>query len=176
MLIPVGRGTALGTPSAEELEDLFAWVYSISREAPFHVSTVEAPHYRRYWIQRKLAEGMPLAEIQRLGPRMGFGIRDGNGVIFVSQKGEVYPAGFLPAPLLGSVRETRLSEIYRDSPFLMELRDMDRLKGKCGRCEFRWPCGGSRARAYAVTGDYMAEEPLCAYEPPVQAGGGRDNG
>ncbi|MFQ5840002.1 MAG: TIGR04053 family radical SAM/SPASM domain-containing protein [Candidatus Methylomirabilales bacterium] len=165
VLVPVGRGSTLGMPSAEEIEELFSWVYGISRDAPFHVSTVEAPHYRRYWIQRKLEEGMPLEEIERLGKRMGFGIRDGNGVIFVSHKGEVYPAGFLPWPLLGNVRERPLSAIYRDSPLLMKLRDMDRVRGKCGACEFRWVCGGSRARAYAATGDYLAEEPYCTYQP-----------
>ncbi len=163
LLVPVGRGVTLGLPSAEDVENLFAWVYSLSRDAPFHVSTVEAPHYRRYWIQRKLEEGMSFEEIQRLGKRMGFGIRDGNGVIFVSHKGEVYPAGFLPAPFLGNVREIPLSDIYRNSPLLRELRDMDRVTGKCGCCEFRWICGGSRARAYAVTGNYLAEEPLCVY-------------
>ncbi len=165
LLVPVGRGAVLGIPSAEEVEELFAWVYAISTEAPFHVSTVEAPHYRRYWIERKREEGMPLEEIQRLGKRMGFGIRDGNGVIFVSHKGEVYPAGFLPSPLLGNVRERPLSEIYRSSPYLQELRDMDRLKGRCGRCAFRWVCGGSRARAFWAEGDYLAEEPFCAYHP-----------
>ena len=163
LLVPVGRGATLGLPSAEDVENLFAWVYSLSRDAPFHVSTIEAPHYRRYWIQRKLEEGLSFEEIQRLGKRMGFGVRDGNGVIFVSHKGEVYPAGFLPAPFLGNVREKLLSDIYRNSPLLMELRDMDRVTGKCGCCEFRWICGGSRARAYAVTGNYLAEEPLCVY-------------
>ncbi|MFQ5803572.1 MAG: TIGR04053 family radical SAM/SPASM domain-containing protein [Candidatus Methylomirabilales bacterium] len=166
LLIPVGRGATLGLPSAEDVENLFAWTYSLSRDTPFHVGTVEAPHYRRYWIQRKLEEEMSFEEIQRLGKRMGFGIRDGNGVIFVSHKGEVYPAGFLPAPFLGNVREKLLSDIYRNSPLLMELRDMDRVTGKCGCCEFRWICGGSRARAYAVTGNYLAEEPLCVYGLP----------
>ncbi len=165
VLVPVGRGATLGLPSATDLEELFAWVYTISRDAPFHVSTVEAPHYRRYWIERKLQDGMSLEEIMRLGKRMGFGIRDGNGVIFVSHKGEVYPAGFLPAPLLGNVREKPLSEIYRNSPFLAELRDMDRVTGKCGRCAFRWVCGGSRARAHAVSGNYLGEEPLCIHDP-----------
>lgn len=163
LLVPVGRGASLGLPSAEDVENLFVWVYSLSRDAPFHVGTVEAPHYRRYWIQRKLEEGLSFEEIQRLGKRMGFGVRDGNGVIFVSHKGEVYPAGFLPAPFLGNVREKPLSGIYRTSPLLLELRDMDRVTGKCGCCEFRWICGGSRARAYAVTGNYLAEEPLCVY-------------
>jgi radical SAM protein with 4Fe4S-binding SPASM domain len=97
--------------------------------------------------------------------KMGFGIRDGNGVIFVSHKGEVYPAGFLPSPFLGTLRMQTLSDIYRNSPLLLELRDMDRLKGKCGRCEFRWVCGGSRARAYGITADPMESDPFCAYEP-----------
>ncbi len=177
LLVPVGRGALLGTPSAEQVEELFAWVYSISTDAPFHVSTVEAPHFRRYWMQRKLEEGMSPEHIDRLSKTMGFGVRDGNGVIFVSHTGEVYPAGFLPYPLLGNVRETALSETYRDSPWLAELRDMDRLKGKCGPCEFRWICGGSRARAYAVSGDYMAEEPLCVYQPGEGAipGGSADS-
>jgi radical SAM protein len=165
LLVPVGRGAVLGIPSAREVEELFAWVYAVSQDAPFHVSTVEGPHYRRYWIQRKLEERMAPEEIDRLGKRMGFGIRDGNGVIFVSHRGEVYPAGFLPYPLLGNVREHALSDIYRNSPMLRELRDMDRLRGKCGRCEFRWVCGGSRARAYGMTGDPMESDPLCIYDP-----------
>lgn len=165
LLVPVGRGATLGVPSADDVEHLFAWVYSISGDAPFHVSTVEAPHFRRHWIQRKLEEGMALNDIERLGKTMGFGVRDGNGVIFVSHKGEIYPAGFLPHPLLGNVREKPLSDTYRNSPWLAELRDMDRLKGKCGQCEFRWICGGSRARAYAFSGDYLGEEPLCVYQP-----------
>ena len=165
LLVPVGRGQQLGIPSAEDIEELCHWVYGAAKDAPFHVGTVEAPHYRRYWIQRKLEEGMSLDEINKLAMRMGFGVRDGNGVIFVSHKGEVYPAGFLPHPLLGNVRDEPLSSIYRDSPHLAELRDMDKLKGKCGRCEFRWLCGGSRARAFGMTGDAMESDPFCAYEP-----------
>jgi len=134
----------------------------VAEGAPFHVGTVEAPHYRRYWIQRKEATGMPPAAIAQMAKRMGFGVRDGNGVIFVSHRGEVYPAGFLPHPLLGTVRETPLSEIYRTAPALLALRDMERLRGACGGCDFRWACGGSRARAYAMTGDLMETDTLCA--------------
>jgi radical SAM protein len=169
LLVPVGRGALLKVPSAAEVEELFAWVYTVSRDAPFHVSTVEGPHYRRYWMQRQLEAGVPPEEIHRLGRRMGFGIRDGNGVIFVSHRGEVYPAGFLPYPLLGTVRERPLSDIYRTSPALQALRDMDRLRGRCGRCEFRWVCGGSRARAYGMTGDPMESDPLCEYDPQPPA-------
>ncbi len=125
LLVPVGRGTDLGIPDAADVESLFDWVYRTARDAPFHIGTVEAPHYRRFWIQKKLEEGSDIGEISRLGKRMGFGVRDGNGVIFVSHRGEVYPAGFLPSPLLGNVRQRPLSEIYRDSPQLIELRNMD---------------------------------------------------
>jgi AdoMet-dependent heme synthase len=170
LLVPIGRGAALGVPSAEEVERLFDWVYETAARAEFHVGTIEAPHYRRYWIERKLADGMPPAALPAAAKRMGFGARDGNGVVFVSHRGDVYPAGFLPHPLLGNVRERRLSDIYRDAPELRQLRDMDALGGKCGRCDYRWACGGSRARAYAMTGDPMASDPFCAYVPVSPTG------
>lgn len=164
-LVPTGRAEAEALPSPQQAEDLFAWVHGVAKEAPFHVSTIEAPHYRRFWIEQRLAEGMTAEQIRGMGKRMGFGVRDGNGVIFVSYKGEVYPAGFLPEPLLGNVKDTALPEIYRGSPALARLRDMNALQGKCGRCEFRWICGGSRARAYGMTGNMMEADPACAYEP-----------
>ncbi len=165
LLVPVGRGSELHTPSADDVERLFEWVYSISKEAPFRVGTTEAPHYRRYWIERQLAEGASVEDIGARARAMSFGIRDGNGVIFVSHLGEVYPAGFLPHPLLGNVKERPLHEIYRDSPALRELQDPENLRGRCGGCEFKFSCGGSRARAYAMTGDPLGEDPLCAYQP-----------
>ena len=165
LLVPVGRGTDLGIPTAEEVERLFEWVYDTAKDAPFHIGTVEAPHYRRYWIRRRLEEGASEDEVTQLAKRMGFGVRDGNGVIFVSHQGDVFPAGFLPHPQLGNVRDQRLSEIYRSHAALLRLRDMTQLNGKCGICEFRWSCGGSRARAYAMTGDLLASDPFCAYEP-----------
>ena len=144
-------------------------MYGISEEAPFRVGTTEAPHYRRYWIQQKLAAGVPLTQIQARGKMMAFGIRDGNGVVFVSHRGEVYPAGFLPYPLLGSVRQRSIVDIYRNSQPLKELRDPANYNARCGRCEFKWACGGSRARAYAMTGDALGEDPLCGYEPAAAA-------
>jgi radical SAM protein with 4Fe4S-binding SPASM domain len=167
-LVPVGRGSELDTPSADDVERLFEWVYGISEEAPFRVGTTEAPHYRRYWIQQKLAEGMPLEDVQARARQQAFGIRDGNGVIFVSHRGEVYPAGFLPYPLLGNVRNQSLVDIYRNSLKLQELRDPANYRGRCGACDFKWVCGGSRARAYAMTGDALGEDPLCAYQPGAQ--------
>ncbi len=165
LLVPVGRGSELHTPSADDVERLFEWIYEISKTAPFRVGTTEAPHYRRYWIQQKLAEGMSVEDVQARARQMSFGIRDGNGVIFVSHRGEVYPAGFLPYPLLGNVKERPLHEIYRESEALRRIQDPRNYTGRCGRCEFKFTCGGSRARAYAMTGDPLGDDPLCAYEP-----------
>jgi len=160
ILIPVGRGLLLGAPTAPQIEGVFKWVYETSVDAPFHMSTVEAPHYRRYWVERKRSEGTPLVELQRRGRAMGFGVRDGSGIIFVSHRGEVFPAGFLPYPPLGNVRQTPLTKIYREAT---AIRDVDALHGKCGTCEYRAICGGSRARAYASSGDPMGSDPLCIH-------------
>jgi len=166
VLVPTGRGSSLEAPTADELEDLFDWVLRSSADAPFHMSTVEAPHYRRHFIQSKLKTGLPWSTVREQSRRMGFGMRDGNGVVFVARNGDVYPAGFLPHPKLGNVKHDSVSAIYRTHPALLELRDMDRLDGKCGRCEFRWLCGGSRARAFAASGNLLGPEPLCSYQPP----------
>jgi radical SAM protein with 4Fe4S-binding SPASM domain len=91
-------------------------------------------------------------------------LNDGKGFVFVSHPGEVFPSGFLPFAA-GSVRSDSLSRIYRDSPIFQQLRDDSQLGGKCGACEFRHICGGSRARAYALTGDPLGEEPCCSYVP-----------
>lgn len=163
LLVPTGRGRQLELPDDSALEDLYGWFYETSQVAPFHVGTVEAPMYRRFLAERKLSEGVPPEELIRRASRYGFGIRDGNGVIFVSHRGDVYPSGFAPFLHLGNVRGTPLDEIYRTSPVLSRLRDMDALEGKCGVCEYRWLCGGSRARASSVTGRPMGEEPLCAH-------------
>ena len=92
------------------------------------------------------------------------GLNDGKGFVFVSHTGEVFPSGFLPFSG-GSVRSESLSRIYRESPVFQQLRDPDQLGGKCGACEYRHICGGSRARAFALTGDPLAEEPCCVYTP-----------
>jgi radical SAM protein with 4Fe4S-binding SPASM domain len=96
----------------------------------------------------------------------GFGLRDGNGVVFISKTGDVYPTGFLPLSG-GNVRKEHLVAIYRNSALFTDLHDSARLKGKCGACEFRAICGGSRARAFAATGDPLESDPLCAYVPPA---------
>ena len=96
-----------------------------------------------------------------LAPR---GVNAGNGFVFVSHTGDVFPSGFLPLSA-GNVRSQRLSDIYRQAPLFRELRDPNRLTGRCGRCEYRSICGGSRSRSYALTGSYLATDPWCSYEP-----------
>jgi AdoMet-dependent heme synthase len=100
--------------------------------------------------------------------RSARGVNDGNGFIFISHIGEVYPSGFLPVSA-GNVRTTPLAELYRNSPLFQELRNPALLKGKCGVCEFRSVCGGSRAWAYGVTSDYLESDPACAYIPRAYA-------
>jgi radical SAM protein with 4Fe4S-binding SPASM domain len=104
-------------------------------------------------------------EIEATSVYRGFGIRDGHGIMFVSNQGDIYPAGFLPLAA-GNVRSDSLVEIYRDSGIFRALHSPNEFKGKCGRCEYRVLCGGSRARAFAATGDPLASDPFCPYEPP----------
>jgi len=91
-------------------------------------------------------------------------VNDGKGFMFISHVGNVYPSGFLPIHA-GNIRETPLGDIYRNAPIFKALRDTGRLEGKCGACEYKEICGGSRARAYALTGDPLAQEPCCIYQP-----------
>ncbi len=163
-LISVGRGTSLREMAPHDAECLMDWIYDQSERAPFAIKTTEAPHYRRVALARMQAAGMDGAQVQRSSVGRGFGIRDGNGIMFISRTGEVAPSGFLPLSA-GNVRSGSLPEIYRSNPLFTALRDTSRLHGRCGRCEYRVICGGSRARAFAHTGDVLAEDPLCPYEP-----------
>lgn len=164
-LIRVGRGRLLEEVSPERAEALCHWLLDLTRRSPFAIKTTEAPHYRRVALVRMLQEGMSLAEVVQSPVGRGFGVRDGNGIVFVSHMGEVYPSGFLPLRV-GNVRRASLVELYRSSELMVRLRDTNQLRGKCGRCPFRDICGGSRARAYAHTGDPLGSDPLCPYEPP----------
>ena len=165
-LISVGRGSALQEVSPAESERLNRWLFDLSRTAPFQVKTTEAMHYRRVAIKAMQAEGMDDEAIARTSVGRGFGIRDGNGIMFVNHDGAVYPSGFLPIAV-GNVRETSIVELYRSSPVFTSLRDPARFLGRCGRCEYNRICGGSRARAFAWTGDPLGSDPLCPYIPPV---------
>jgi radical SAM protein len=163
-LITVGRGFQLKEISPEECTSLFQWLYSIIQDAPFNIATTEAPHFRRYALTEVKNNGGSIHGLKRSPLGRGFGIRDGNGIMFISHIGEVCPAGFLPVAA-GNVRHEHLVSIYRDSQLFKEIRDPKRYKGKCGACEFNMICGGSRSRAFALTEDYMESDPLCSYEP-----------
>ncbi|HVA65052.1 MAG TPA: TIGR04053 family radical SAM/SPASM domain-containing protein [Terriglobales bacterium] len=108
---------------------------------------------------QKVASHVPTATGSR-----AWGIRDGHGIVFVSHTGEIYPSGFLPLSA-GNIRRQPLAEVYRTAPLFAALHDPRQFHGRCGRCEFQAVCGGSRARAYAATGDPLAADPLCAFEP-----------
>jgi AdoMet-dependent heme synthase len=166
-LIAVGRGKVLQPVSPERGEQIMEWVYDITPTAPFIVATTEAPSYRRIALNRMRAAGMTPEEIQRSSVYRGFGIRDGHGIVFVSNTGDIYPAGFLPVTA-GNVRQDQLAQVYRQAPIFRSLHNPNEFKGKCGRCEHRMICGGSRARAFAYTGDALESDPFCPYEPMSQ--------
>lgn len=109
------------------------------------------------------SEVAPSANASRI-VRAPLGVNDGKGVVFISHKGDVQPSGFLNL-VGGNIRSKSLADIYRKSPLFLSIRDYSQLKGKCGACEFKSICGGSRARAYALTGDPMRSDPYCAYQP-----------
>jgi radical SAM protein with 4Fe4S-binding SPASM domain len=173
-LVPTGRGATTDLISAEEFEQVFEKLYETSRRVKFDIKSTEAQHYRRFLLQRRTEEKRkdktsPLPTM--LGTRTPDGIgraprgiNDGKGFVFISHLGEVFPSGFLPVSA-GNVRKQSLTELYRHSPLFVSLRDSANLKGKCGVCEFREVCGGSRARAHATTGDVFAEEPCCIWRP-----------
>ena len=166
-LVATGRASASQDLTAEEYEEVFAFLYNLSKSAPFDIKTTEAQHYRRFVAQRRKAEGGGKAGTRQVSPEIiqrQAGINDGKGFVFVSHTGEIYPSGFLPLAA-GNVRHDSLATIYRESPLFQTLRNADNLGGKCGDCEYRNLCGGSRSRSYALTGDFLAEEPRCVYEP-----------
>lgn len=169
-LVPIGRGRRLTMLSAEGHERLIERFDRLIGEVPFDLKITAAPMHRRIALKRN-----PDGELAGAGYRFADGLRrpakgvnDGRGFMFVSRLGEVMPSGFLPLAA-GNVREESAVELYREAPLFRELRDPEALRGKCGQCEFREVCGGSRARAYAVSGDHMAEDPSCPYRPAAAA-------
>ena len=159
LLVPTGRAGISDLPDPDDIERVFADMASLVGKAPFAIKTTEGHHFRRVLIQQHGASGRT-----RPGMRSPLGIRDGRGVMFISHTGVVSPSGFLPFDC-GNVRTEHPADIYRHHPLFVSLRDNDALGGKCGRCEFRSVCGGSRARAYGATGDPFAEDPACTYQP-----------
>ena len=167
-LVPTGRARLLAGEElgATEQENVLRWLYRLQRRSPFPVKQICAPHFRRVEAQTARARGerRPRRITARLSA-LSRGCLAGNGFAFVSHVGDVCGCGFLPLSV-GNVRDRPFSELYRESPLFGAFRDPSRLGGACGACEFRAVCGGCRARAYAATGDPLAEEPDCAYEPP----------
>ena len=162
-LVPTGRGERLRVLDPDTAETVLQRLATIAASAPFDVKTTAAPHFRRVLLQRHVRRTNVVGITDAIG-RAPRGVNDGQGVLFVSHRGEIHPSGFLPIPC-GSVRTHALAEVYRTHPTFVALRDPDRLGGKCGACEFRRVCGGSRARAFATTGDLLAEEPACSWRP-----------
>ena len=164
-LIVTGRAAAAEDLLAFEYEQVFEFMYELSKTAPFGVKTTEAMHYRRYVAQRVKAEhGVTQNENAKGVAWRTAGVSDGKGFVFVSHTGEIFPSGFLPVSG-GNVLHDSLTGIYRNSDLFRSLRDTTQRGGKCGVCEYLKICGGSRARAYASTGDFLAEDPRCIYQP-----------
>jgi AdoMet-dependent heme synthase len=163
-LISVGRGKALNEVSPEVGERIMNWVLDLVPHAPFAVKTTEAPSYRRIAINHMRKSGMASPEMKNTSVFKGFQIRDGHGIVFVSNLGEIYPSGFLPLRC-GNVRVNSLVDVYRNSETFRALHSPEQFHGKCGACEYSHICGGSRARAFAYTGDALGTDPFCPYEP-----------
>lgn len=158
-LVAVGRGSVLQQISPRACADLMRWLVELAGQSRPVVTTTEAPHFRRVLLERARRGGGGGG-----GGGHGAGIRDGNGIMFISHTGEVHPSGFLPLSA-GNVRAEDPVTIYRESHLFRTIRQADLFAGRCGRCEYHWQCGGSRARAFAATGDPFGEDPLCDYQP-----------
>ncbi len=163
-LISVGRGKVLQPLAPEEAENLMGWIHRTSQKAPFIVATTEAPSFRRVALQKMREEGMSGEQIRRSGATRAYGIRDGHGIMFVSNTGDICPAGFLPLAV-GNVRKDNIVAMYREAPLFRQLHDPSQFEGRCGVCDSRTICGGSRARAFSATGNPLASDPICTFEP-----------
>lgn len=167
-LVPVGRGADEERITPGQYEEIFRSLWHHAQTRPYGIKTTEAPHYRRFVLQsggnpqRGASERASPAQALHRAP---LGLNDGNGCMFISHRGEIFPSGFLPVKAGEFPRDSVVS-VYQESQIFRTLRNPDAFQGKCGRCEYRKVCGGSRARAFAVTGDYLAAEPDCLYEPP----------
>jgi radical SAM protein with 4Fe4S-binding SPASM domain len=162
LLVPTGRGKQLkeGELSPRECERVFRWIGEKEREMAEVISIRPtcAPFYWRIMHQRS-GGGMPGSSRR--------GCLAGTGFCFVSHVGRVQGCGYLDIEA-GDVRKQSFSDIWQNSPLFNDLRDLSRLKGSCGACEFKVVCGGCRARAYEATGDYLEAEPYCLYQPAMK--------
>ncbi len=176
-LVPTGRGQIAHMVSAEEHEQVFNWLFDLSQRGTFDIKATAAPMYRRVAIERKrqmsssVDAGRGAVAFQGAGfqyadglNRPVKGVNDGRGFLFLSHIGEIMPSGFLQISA-GNVREVDVVSTYRQHPMFRDLRDPEKLKGRCGRCQYKVVCGGQRGRAYSMTGDYLETDPACVYEP-----------
>jgi len=166
LLVPTGRAKDMIDQEIDalEYERVLHWFHGMGKKVPLHLKATCAPHYYRILRQ----------EAHRLGEKVDFetygldavtrGCLGGTGFCFISYDGIVQPCGYLELNC-GDLRQSTFEAVWRDSEVFNRLRDFSEYKGKCGRCEYLRVCGGCRARAYEATGDFMAEEPLCMYQP-----------
>lgn len=166
LLVPTGRGKYIVDQaiSAQEYENTLNWFYDQKQKTPLQLKATCAPHYYRILRQRARKEGRPVTFQTHGLDAVTRGCLGGTGFCFISHRGIVQPCGFLDLDC-GDVTQTSFADIWRDSEIFRKLRNPDNLEGKCGICQFRKVCGGCRARAYEATGNYLAEEPLCSYDP-----------
>lgn len=185
LLVPVGCGVEIADDqmiSAADYERVLNWLYDTEQAEPsLQLKATCAPHYFRVMRQRRAEEnrqgfrrGLPASHARQVGGHphgqmhtATKGCLAGTGVCFVSHRGQVFPCGYLPVEA-GNIREQLFDDIWQNSPLFAELRDPDLLSGKCGVCQFKALCSGCRARAYGLTGDYLAEEPFCVYQPEAR--------
>lgn len=166
LLVPTGRGEDLVDVelSPREYEEVLTWAYHCQKNSPMHFKPTDAPQYYRIIRQLSAAEGRKVSRETYGMEALTRGCLGGITFAFISHVGDVQPCGYFDMQL-GNVKDMPFSRIWEESPVFADLRDYSRLKGKCGACEYKGVCGGCRARALAATGDYLAEEPYCAYVP-----------
>jgi radical SAM protein len=165
-IVPVGRATADLRLTGVQYEEAFGRLYVQSLCQPYGIKTTEAMHYRRFVARQRMQARQTAGSHGAVAaPRyLTMGINDGKGVMFVSHTGLIHPSGFMPL-VCGMFPFNDIVDVYQHSPIFRRLRTPDSFEGKCGYCEYRHLCGGSRARAYNVTGNPYAAEPDCIYTP-----------
>lgn len=166
LLVPTGRAKDMKDEeiTPQQYEETLNWLYEVQRDAKIYVKPTCAPHYYRIYRQRAREDGLPVEPRTQGFEAMTRGCLGGITFMFVSHMGDAYPCGYLEAHA-GNVREEGVEKVWKESPVFNRLRNYALLEGRCGACEYVRVCGGCRARANAIHGDYMAEEPYCVYEP-----------
>lgn len=169
LLVPVGRAAKLAEQviTAKEYEEVLHWFYDFRKTTGMQLKATCSPHYYRIMRQRAHAENTPVTSESFGLDAVSRGCLGGTGFCFISHSGQVQPCGYLPLDC-GNVRETPFPEIWNNSEIFRNLRDPGQYSGKCGICEYHRVCGGCRARAFSMSGDYLAEEPLCSHHPKVR--------